>query len=671
MTSRLICDRAEFDTLLDRISRAGAVCVDTETTGLYPFKGDKICGVGLSFDEKEAWYLPFRHEGEFYTEGNLDEAWLKELAEALSHVKILIGYNLKFDLKFLFQEGFVLLPHQKLVDVWLMARLVVPDQHPVGGLGLQAMEERFIVRGVGKYNDSLKEWMKKNKLWIDKSKNGDGTYSKVRLFSHVPISKLGPYCCNDVLGTAKVKKVLQRRLVETNQVKVWKNEVESTWDFFRAEIAGVAIDSKYCRQSIKIVVERMDSILKELKQVTGQTFNPNSNGQVTKAMNSVGIISPIMTPGGKSGKKQQAWGKETFKVLGKLHPALGLIREFKCLASLKSTYLEVFLAANGTLHGSFNQAGTITGRVSSVDPNLQNIPVLVQGTLEEGEEVIAHQETLSKMFGPELASNYSIVGKSYTADEWDPGDGTMVAARRAIVPRKGKVFLKADYDQMEMIVFVCYMNNRELLNQIEQSYRDGIPMDFHNLIAKLVWNLEPGDEGFTKARQLAKILNFSIIYGAGIKKVASQLEVSLDQAKVFRSQYFDRLKGAEAFVNRVHETIEARGWVKNSYGRRYVLDETLSYKAVNYLIQGSCADFIKERMFKLRDLMLETDSCIVLQVHDELVIEVPEDRAEEIGERVRTILEEKVFSIPLPCSISICRDSWIVGDKLVKETVAA
>ena len=653
----IITNREEYDQALKVLRRAKTVYFDTETSGLKAFKGDRLCGIGIGISPTQVWYFPFRHIGDFYEDDNLPEEWIPDLIKVLSQAPVLVGYNIKFDLRMIAFEGYEPTETQKMVCVKVMARLCVPEKHPPGGMTLQNMSNRFLKTGKGDYNDKLKEWMRAHKLWVDST--------KTRLFNHVPVSQLGPYCVDDVICTMELRKEFQGQIKKTGQVRVWYNEVNVTRVFFEMEWRGVRVDLEYCKQAIGVIEERLEAIKEEMIVLTGTWFNLNSNPQITIAMNAIGVFSPILTKGGKDGKnKQQGWGKEALAEMGQdAHPAVRLIREYKQLESLKNTYFQVFLDTGGFLHGTFNQDGTITGRVSCSDPNLQNIPALVQKIEEEGLAVDLHQSVLSAL-GID-SSRFMAVTTAHDADSWEENDGSAVAARRAIIPREGYVFLKADYSQMEMLAFVCYINNKTLIAQIEKSYQEYQPFDYHDMVTYEVWGVSKEDPDYKIFRKMAKGINFGLIFGIGKKKLAKNLGVDIDAAEQYKEEYFHKIVGARAFIHRVQNTVEARGYVNNLFGRRYFLDKTKAYVGVNYLDQGSCADMMKERMWELRIALLESelDASIVLQIHDELVVEVMEEQATQAAVIVKQVMEKKVFSIPFRVDVELCNESWIKGDK--------
>ena len=647
----IVKGEAQFKKALQLIGAARTVYFDTETTGLKPFKGDRLCGVGVGISLDQCWYFPFRHEGEFYEGGNFSIEELKELITVLGKVPVLVGFNMKFDLEILYQDGYWPVEEQQLVDVIIMSRLCVPEPHPLGGLKLETMEERFLGPGEGAYNGKLVDWLKAHKLWKSK---------KEAYYHQASIEVLGLYCCKDVLGTMRLKRVLQQEIVDTEQVKVWQTEVYTTKVWFEMEVRGTHTDRQYCEEAIAKVDVRAEEIEKELFTLVGKPFNINSSDQITLALNGVGIYSPVKTDGGEKGIKKQSWGKEALAAMGgdAAHPAIKLIREFKSWGTLKGTYLEVFRDAGEALHCTFKPWGAVTGRISCTDPNLQNVPRVARGTAEQGDAVMQHQGLLTSLVGEEVATRFTVVDVSYDVGEWDEQDGKMVAARRALIPRSGYELLVFDYKQMEMLVFLCYTGNKVLLKRVEEGYLRGEPIDFHDIVAEEVWGGLDSLE-FKTFRQLAKGLNFGLIFGMGDKSLAVVLKTTVERTAEYRQQYFDRMPGSREFIDRVSQTAESRGYVSNFFGRRYTLEPGRAYALVNYLVQGSCADFMKDRMWRIRKALLGDDAYTLLQVHDELVLEVRPKDLMAIASVVKGIMEERVFTTPIPVDIARCPKSWI------------
>ena len=481
----------------------------------------------------------------------------------------------------------------------------------------------------------------------------------------------------------RLRRVWQAYILETEQEGIWETEVNVPRTLLEMEWRGVEIDVLYCRQAVHNIDERLTQIKAELILLTGQDFNPKSNKQKTAAMNAIGVYSPV-----KTGTGQQSWGKEALEVIEDPHPAIVLMREHEKLSSLKGTFFSVFIEA-GVLHCNFKNWGTITGRCSCADPNLQNIPRAVQSVITEEDAVAAHQKALAKAIGDITGIEVTTVGQEYEADDFDEADPWMMAARRAFVPRDDYEFLCFDYSQMEMLVFLCYVNNGELLNYVEESYRAGKPFDYHTLVATEVWG-GPEHPLFKEFRRWAKALNFGLIFGIGKKKLAKNLSrkqkgkegdddfmegktVTPEGAMEYKEDYFDRIHGSREFIERAKVTGETRGFIFNMFRRRYTIDFNRSYIGVNYLVQGSCADFMKQRMWLVRQALVKAglDAHMILQVHDELILEVKKGLAEQVIALVKPILEERVVKIPRPVEVSRCEQSWISKEKVEVEKVVA
>lgn len=662
----LVKTRKDFNKMVKAVKACKTVYVDTETTGLKPFAGDRICGVGIATSPEDSWYLPFRHSGEHYTKGNLPMKWLIELAQLLGTVPNIAGYNLKFDLEMLARDGYISEEGQRLVDVLVMARLVCPEKYPPGGMGLASMTNRFVGAGEGEYDTNLKEWMRKAKLWVDKPAAGG---PKIRKFHEVPIDRLGPYCESDTVYALKLKHIFQRLILETGQGKVWRGEVNVTKVFYEMEERGVAVDVIYCRAAITKVEKRLEEIQTQIYELAGGKFNLNAPAQVVEALSNISVHSPIKTsPSKRFPKGQESWGKEALSILGdKAHPIIALLREFKCWSSLKNTYLVVFRDSKGVLHCTFKPWGTITGRISCAEPNLQNLPKSARGVIEESDAAEKHFGFLVELLGETVAEQLDTgVDVTYNPEEWDEDDERMVAARRAIVPRPGYELIAADYSQMEMLVFLCYCNNKKLLKVIEDSYLAGEPFDFHAIVATEVWG-GPDHPNFKTFRSWAKAINFGLIFGIGKVKLAASLKVDTEEAEEYKNTYFKRIEGSREFIKRAMGVAKETGTVKNFFGRRYEIEPGREYVAVNYLIQGSCADFMKDRMWKIRQAISHLDAHIVLQVHDEVVLEVRIAQVMEAARIVKTVMEEKIFQIVLPVEVSRCKESWVEKEKIALE----
>ena len=206
---------------------------------------------------------------------------------------------------------------------------------------------------------------------------------------------------------------------------------------------------------------------------------------------------------------------------------------------------------------------------------------------------------------------------------------------------------------MEVRVFMSYFRNEiidELLNKDD--------VDFHGEAAKLAFKTSEDDDQYKFYRQMAKAITFGTIYGIGNKKLSQQLGTTPAEAGAYKKQYFQGMKGSKEFFDTVVETVVARGWIKNRYGRRYQIAPRFAYKGVNYLVQGTSADILSERMLKIHEYLADKKSNILLQVHDEIICEVHDSELEDLPFDIKQLLEQNSLDIPLQVDMEICSPSW-------------
>ena len=206
---------------------------------------------------------------------------------------------------------------------------------------------------------------------------------------------------------------------------------------------------------------------------------------------------------------------------------------------------------------------------------------------------------------------------------------------------------------MEVRVFLSYLQNDDVDALLSQA-----DVAFHGEAAKIAFNVDESHESFKFYRQMAKNITFGVIYGIGKARLANQLNVSEKDAMTYKKQYFEGISGSKQFFNDVMKTVQERGWIKNRYGRMYVIPADISYKGVNYLVQGTSADILNEGMIVIHDFLKDKKSNILLQVHDEIICEIHDEEFSWLPRKIQDLLEVNTLNIPLKVDIDVCDVSW-------------
>lgn len=422
-------------------------------------------------------------------------------------------------------------------------------------------------------------------------------------------------------------------------------------------------DQAYGSQKIPQLQARIRQVLLEIYALAGREFNINSGPQLGEVMADLNIVSPAVSA--KTGKPSWSVGV----LLSIDHPIAGKIVELRGLEKMLGTYFQSIMSwPDSVVHGQHKNWGTITGRLSCVEPNLQNIAKSTQnlGGNEVSEETLAavsaflgarKGESFTDMRAGTSGSNVGGVtygGMMALSDHYVDSDQT-VAVRRLFVGRPGTRLYMLDYSQMEMRVFADYVEDENLYALLENS-----EFDFHSYVARTVWDVDESSSLWNFYRTLAKAINFGMIYGIGIKKLASQIQKTSEEAKQYKKDYFARFPKAQQFIKRVQEVVETRGYVHNRYHRRYWVDASRSYVAVNYLVQGTSADIVKNRMNALHDYLRDEhlESRMLAQVHDEIIFELVEAEEAWLPKELQRIMEARQIQTHLPVEISRGMPSW-------------
>ena len=612
-----------------------ALVVDVETNGLDAFGMNQLCGVGISTLSGDTHYFPVRHQ-----QGtNLSHTHIQELMALLGQCNTLIGYNIKFDLRFLEKEGMQPKELQKWVDVIVMVRLIDPST--IKDLNLTDTITRTYGEAHAAYDKDTKKYLRSNKWHKD--------------FSMAPPEVLGPYCEQDTYWTAKLYTDAWNTIERTAQTAVFELECDLTKVLYQMEGIGVSIDTQYVDDAIVKIDKRSEEIANKIYELVGDEFNINSTQQVGEILNARGIYSPIKTP-----KDKDSWNEAALMQIN--HPLAGYIRQYRALGKLRSTYMEPYQDMS-VMHTSYCNWGTLTGRLSSREPNLQNIPrthfkladVELTDSMKDAltsrinTQIAAKGITHELVLDDDVLQTWSFVGDEYYNEE----DENQVAVRRLFVPREGYHLVSFDYSQMEVRVFLSYLRNEEVNALLHNK-----EVDFHGEAAKIAFKVTEEEDSFKFYRQMAKNITFGVIYGIGKAKLANQLNVSESEAMQYKKQYFEGIKGSRQFFNSVMKTVAERGWIKNRYGRVYSIPAEISYKGVNYLVQGTSADILNERMIQVHDYLKDKKSNLLLQVHDEIICEIHDSELDSLPFQIQGLMEDNSLEIPLRVDIDICKPSW-------------
>ena len=441
---------------------------------------------------------------------------------------------------------------------------------------------------------------------------------KGKLLSDIPLEQVVFYGAEDADVTFRLYEVFLE-LLKARGLLDLLNDIEMPLLLIIAnmELAGIYLERSRIEPLSEEFEKRIDVIKEEIFSICGHSFNLNSPQQLQEVL----FVEREIPTGAKT-RSGFSTATEVLEPLQETYREVALILQYRMLNKLKSTYIDKLPlqinAGTGRIHPSFSQTGTETGRLSCKDPNLQNIPVRT----EEGRRI-----------------------------------------RSAFIPKKGYRFLSADYSQIELVVLAHMADDPGL----KRAFEEGV--DVHRSTASLIFDV-PLDEVSSDQRRIAKTINFGVMYGMGTHSLAKDLKISHSEAKQFIDQYFQRYSGVQSFVESTRSRAEKDGYVTTLLGHVRTITEINSRSAVerakaqriavNTVIQGTAADIMKLAMLRISASIKGKGlkATLLLQIHDELVFEVPDDEVEETKHVVREALEGAVkLSIPLKTSIEV-GDNW-------------
>lgn len=620
--------------ILQKLKSHKVFVIDIETTGLEVQYEDRLVGVGIGLSDLSTYYFPFRH-----FEGNLDFIHLVSLMKILSNAHCFIGFNVKFDLFGLHQDGLII-KDQKIIDVIVMSRLLSPGKYDP--LNLVSSYKRFINPYFDSHKITLVDYMKEH---------------KVKSHALVEVNVESGYCCEDVRLTFELYLYLMHKIHELEAYKLFDLELNTTKTLFGMELRGALIDQEYCLSACSDLDQKVLELEKKAytltKDVQEEPVNILSSRQIGKIFIALGFTSPSKTE-----KGNDSWNDSALITID--HPLSDIVKEYRTLRKLRDTYFKPFISKS-VIHPTFKNWGTITGRLSCANPNLQNIPryqrnIHGETSIEIDEE---QRKQIEAMVKSKLSSGSSTVGGHsatawmYAGDTDYSDEDNMISVRRLFISRPGFTYFTFDFSQMEVKVFISYIHNEKILEEIQDRN-----FDFHSFVCKTVFGYDESHPNFSFWRQISKAITFGLIYGMGDGLLASTMQQTKEQAIKFRKKYFDKLEGSKEFIDTVFRKLKDRGYVFNRYGRRYFIPANKNYVAINYLVQGTSGDIVKDRMNHVNEYLSDKNSRIINQIHDELLIEVHNNEIDIVVPKIASILEHNDFKIPLSVDVSRCDPSW-------------
>ena len=589
---------SELKAFIDDAIAKKCVAFDTETDSLNTQEA-KIAGFSLCTEPGTAVYVPLRVT-DMLLAGELvsEKEALAELNRLFQTEGVtVIMHNAKYDLEVLHTAGLNVI-HKgagrkaEIADTMIIAWLLQPDK----------------TEGNGKISYSL-EKLAETKLFI-KGIEFDSIVPKNSTFMDIPLESAVPYAAEDADFTLKLFQFFEPQLKKKNLEKLFALEMQVLPVLAQMEINGIRIEKHILEEYKGELKSALASIEKDIYDIAGHTFNIASPKQLGTI-----LFEELSLPHGKKTKSGYSTDTSVLEELALIHPLPAKILDYRAKAKLLSTYVEtlpLLADKNSRIHTSFLQTGTATGRLSSRDPNLQNIPVRD----EEGRRI-----------------------------------------RVAFTAPEGKNLVTADYSQIELVVLAHLSKDENMCSAFKNS------KDIHKSTAALIFG-KSEDEVTADMRRAAKRINFGVIYGMSAFRLAKDLGISRTQAQEFISHYFATYNGINSFMNETVQKAEQTGYVETLLGRRRFihninsrnkLEKTAAERiAINTPVQGSAADIVKMAMTEVYKKLEEKKSSakMLLQVHDELILECDEAETEEVSKLLKETMEN-IIKLEVPLKVSV------------------
>ncbi len=581
----LLRDAQELHKILDTYTADTLIAFDTETTGL-EYEKDTLVGFSFCVDETQAYYVPFGH---YYlgVPQQISQEDAKSAMRKIFHSKV-VGHNIKFDLHFVerfLEDDTLAIEGDSMILAWLI--------NPESALSLDKLSDALLNHTMVAFKDTVK---------------------KGESFSSVELESACKYAAEDALITFKLYKLFleKLKLQSCEHLITHAKEVEVPFikTLLQMEKQGIKVNQEFLESFLAKVKATLFDLTNEIHTLAGSEFNINSTKQLGEI-----LFEHLGLPVGKKTKTGYSTNEQVLSSLIDSHSIIPKLLEYREVYKLYSTYIEPLLKLSkedkeSRIHTSFVQTGTATGRLSSKNPNLQNIP------------------TRTKL-GAEV--------------------------RKAFEAPHGRTLIGIDYSQIELRLLAHFSEDNILLDAFNAG------KDIHRQTAVALF----GEEQADAKRSVAKTVNFGLLYGMGQKKLSQTLDISTKEAKEIIERYFESFPSVKSYFRGIVDGAKERGFVQTLLGRRRYFDfanakpmfkAAYERESVNTLFQGSASDLIKLSMNKIHDIITEEELNVkmLLQIHDELIFEVPEDEAVALGEKFQSVMENiYILNIPLKATLNI------------------
>ena len=582
-----ILNQDEFDAFFAKLTQADHFVIDTETTSI-DYRIAQIVGLAFAFDAQDAFYIPLMHDYIDAPEQLNRDMVLEQLKPYLENATIKkIGHHLKYDAHVLQNHGIRLQGWG--FDTMLASYVLNPSatRH-----GMDDVARVYLSHLTTSFEDVA------------------GKGAKQLTFNQVNLEQAAPYACEDAHVTYRLYEVFSRKLKEqpTLEKLLIELELPVAQILTDMESAGIQLDTEFLDQLGVEFSGYIKSLEEQVIDMAGQEFNVSSPKQLGEILfDKIGIAGGKKTASGQYGTGEA--------VLEKIdHPIAAAVLEHRSLCKLKNTYTDRLVAQSDPVthrvHTSYHQAITSTGRLSSTDPNLQNIPIR------------------------------GITGRQI---------------RKAFVAPTGRLLLAADYSQIELRLMAHFSQDQALLRAFQ------LGQDIHQATAAEVMGIAL-DEVTPDQRRQAKAINFGLLYGMSSFGLSKQLKLSRQESQAYINQYFTRYPGVYEYMQNTRKLASEQGFVETLMGRRlYTPDvnarngmvrQAAERAAINAPLQGSAADIIKKAMIAVDAMLPKEHAILLLQVHDELVFEVDEAMADSLSAQIAQVMQD-VIHIDVPLLVEV------------------